>query len=111
MAKLSVSNGDIALIDVKLSFTGTVRNHVVTVENQHIPTVNNEAKDVEIVLDGDPVRIRGRFVGSKGSVIDKFEVGINGVFGFKVADIKFKYDEIEITVHIPYSKFNLKEKK
>lgn len=102
-----VSKGDKIKVTVKLEFDGTVRNHAILIENQFIPTVNNQRTNYEIVLNGDPIQILGRFTGVQGSSIKKFEVQINGKSGYKATDVKFKYDEIEINIPVPYIKFDL----
>ncbi len=104
-----VKNGDKVKVSVKLEFEGTIRNHAILIENQFIPTVNNQRTNFEIELDGDPIQILGRFTGVQGSSIKKFEVWINRKKGYKVSNIKFKYDEIEVNVPVPYSKFDLQQ--
>jgi S-adenosylmethionine synthetase len=99
--------GDKINVTIKLEFEGTIRNHAILVENQFIPTINNQRVNYEIALNGDPVQILGRFTGVQGSSIKKFEVQINGKTGYKVADVKFKYEEIEINVPVSYIKFDL----
>jgi hypothetical protein len=102
-----VRKGDKIQVTIKLEFEGTIRNHAILIENQFIPTINNQRTNYEIVLNGDPIQILGRFTGVQGSSIKKFEVQINGKTGYKVSDVKFKYDEIEINLPVPYSKFDL----
>ncbi|WP_340114866.1 hypothetical protein [Maribellus mangrovi] len=108
MTKL-VKIGDKIPVTVILEFEGTVRNHAILVENQLIPTINNERKDFEITLDGDPMQILARFKGVRGSKISKFEISINNKTGVKFSDLKFKLEEIEIKLPVKYSKFDLIE--
>ncbi len=102
-----VRKGDKIHVTIKLEFEGTIRNHAILIENQFIPTINSQRTNHEIVLDGDPLQVLGRFTGVKGSSIKKFEVKINRKTGYKVSDVKFKYDEIEIKLPVPFSKFDL----
>lgn len=102
-----VKIGDKIDVTVKLEFDGTVRNHAILIENQFIPTINNERKNFQITLDGDPIQIEGKFIGVRGSSIKKFEISINKKAAFKVENIKFKYESIELKMSVPYSKFNL----
>lgn len=104
-----VKIGEKIPVTVKLEFEGTVRNHAILVENQFIPTINNERKDFEIVLDGDPIQILARFTGVRGSKIKKFEITINDRKGVEMKDIRFKYEEIEINLPVEYGKFDLME--
>lgn len=105
--KKEVKKGDKIQVTVKLEFEGTVRNHAILIENQFIPTVNNQRNNFEIILNGDPIQILGRFTGVQGSNIKKFEVQINGKTGYMAVDVKFKHDEIEISIPVPYIKFDL----
>lgn len=102
-----VRNGDLIQVTIILEFEGTIRNHAILIENQFIPTVINQSTNYEIILNGDPIQVLGKFLGVQGSIIKKFEVQINGKSGYKATDIKFRYDEIEINLPVPYNKFDL----
>jgi hypothetical protein len=102
-----VRKNDKIQVTIKLEFEGTIRNHAILIENQFIPTINNQRINYDIVLNGDPIQILARFTGVQGSSIKKFEVQINDKIGYNVSDVKFKYDELEINLPVPYIKFDL----
>lgn len=101
-----VKVGDKIEVTVTLEFEGTIRNHAVLIENQHIPTQNNVGKS-EITLDGDPIQISGNFTGVPGSKIKKFEVVINDKLGYSLTETKLKFNQVNVDVPIPYSAFDL----
>ncbi|MNE54984.1 hypothetical protein D3C87_30510 [compost metagenome] len=96
------------LVSIKFEYEGTIMNHAFLVENQFIPTVNNKVQNHPIELNGDPIELLARFSGAKGTVLKSFELQINGITGYKLSDIEFKTNGLEIKVPIPYSNFNLK---
>lgn len=95
------------LVSIKFEYEGSIWNHAFLVENQFVPTINNEARDHPVKLNGDPVDLLARFSGVPGTVLKSFELKINGVSGYKLTNIEFKTNGIEIKVPIPYSNFNL----
>ena len=105
--KKNVKTGDVIPVTIEMKFEGTIRNHAILVENQFIPTIDNQRKNFDITLDGDPIQIIARFIGVRGSTIKSLKLSINGKTGFSVSDIKLKFEELEIKAPIPYSKFDL----
>jgi hypothetical protein len=105
--KKKVMNGQTIPITIEMEFDGTIRNHAILVENQFVPTINNKRKDFKIILDGDPIQVVARFTGVRGSKIKSFKLTINDKTGYSISDIKLKFEQLEIKVPVPYSKFNL----
>ncbi len=103
-----VRNGDVEKVSVNLKFDGTIRNHIITVEDQFIPTTNGTAVEKEIRLDGEPIQITGRFRGSRNSEVKSFDVTINGQT-FSHSPIKLKSGEVEVKNQIPFDFFKLEE--
>jgi len=103
-----VKKGNTIEVDINLEFTGTVRNYSILIESQYVPTTNDKAQKHPVKLDGDPIQIKANFIGVKGSVIKKFEVVINEK-KWKIEDIIFKYEEIEVNIPVPYADFDLKQ--
>ena len=104
-----VKAGDKLPVSVKLEFEGTVKSHAIFVENQFIPTINNQRKDYEVTFDGDPVQIMARFVGKVGSKIKSFEIKINNKVGFKITNFTLKYGQQTIEIPVLYKSFDLEE--
>ena len=103
-----IKKGDKINVSVELEFEGTIYNHIIIVENQHISTRNNTIKSKQIKVDGDPITIIGRFRGELGSKIKKYEVKING-YTKKNNNLKLNTGEIETKEVVPYSYFDLIE--
>lgn len=97
-------------VSVKLEFEGTVRSHVVTIENQYVPTINNQRIDYAVRLDGDPIQIAARFAGSSRSKVKKFEVTINNKTWTADQDLNLKGGFLQIVVPLTYKSFDLKNK-
>lgn len=95
------------LVSIRFKYEGTIWNHAFLVENQFVPTTNNEAKNYPVKLNGDPIDLLARFSGVPGTVLKSFELEINGIVGYKLTNIEFKTNGLEIKVPIPYSNFNL----
>lgn len=103
-----IKPGDKLPVSVKLEFEGTVKSHAILVENQFIPTKNNQRNDYEIVFDGDPVLINARFLGKAGSKIKNFEIKINNKVGFKTS-FTMKNGLESVNIPVPYKLFDLEE--
>jgi hypothetical protein len=107
--KKKVKAGDKLLVNVTLSFDGTIRNHIILVEDQHEPTTNNKAVNYPIIMDGNPVQVLARFIGVAGSVVKSFTLEINGKKKEVISNIKMKRNEMEVRRPLDYSEFNLEE--
>ncbi len=103
-----VKIGDKVPVSIELEFEGTVKNSLIIVENTYIPLINNNRDNFDVILDGNPIHIIGRFSGVKGSKIKKFNVTINNKKGFVCPEIIFKYNIIEIKNCVDYKEFDLK---
>lgn len=105
-----IKKGDSIKVNLDLEFEGTIRNYAVFLEDQFIPTnANHKATDVEIKVDGDPLKLYATFAAIKGAKIKKIELTVNSVVGLSYKDIIFKGEQITIEYPLLYSVFNLEE--
>jgi hypothetical protein len=109
--KKKIKKGGKLSVTVKLETEGTIRNHSIFVESQHIPTINQERKDFDLEFDGDPVKLDVTILGVASSKIKKMTVKINDVSVIVYEDVKLKYELTELSTLIPYRLFNLEEAK
>jgi len=109
MAIIQIKKGDELPMALSFEFEGTIRNHVIMIENQYILTKNNSIKNHLIKFDGNPLNVEAKFIGVKGSKIKKFTITINEKTEILLEDVVLKAEQLKLERPIPYQKFDLEE--